>query len=82
MPPEGAQGGLRIYQSPKNKLSPNFGGGGGGGSQFPIFDAESKFAKIPDSHVGRGELVEINFQLLMLSQNLLKSQIPMSVGKG
>ena len=56
------------------------GGGGVGGNQFPTFDAESKFAKITNSHVqlGGGGLVETNFQLLMLSPNLLKSQIPMS----
>ena len=55
-----------------------------GGNQFPTFDAESKFAKITNSHVrlGGGAVVETNFQLLMLSPNLLKSQIPMSGGGG
>ena len=59
------------------------GGGGIGGNQFPTFDAEFKFAKIQNSHVegggggGVGGLVETNFQLLMLSSNLLKSKIPM-----
>ena len=46
----------------------------------PTFDAEFKFAKIQNSHVqggGSGGLVETNFQLLMLSSNLLKSKIPM-----
>ena len=51
------------------------------GNQFLTFDAESKFAKIQNSHVKGvwvGRLVETNFQLLMLSSNLLKSKIPMS----
>ena len=46
----------------------------------PTFDAEFKFAKIQNSHVqggGSGGLVETNFQLLMLSSNLLKFKIPM-----
>ena len=30
------------------------GGGGVGGNQFPTFDAEFKFAKIPNSHVEGG----------------------------
>ena len=35
------------------------------------------------SRVGGGGVVETNFQLLMLSPNLLKSQIPMSrMGEG
>ena len=86
-------GGLEETNFELLMLSPNLlksqnshvQGGRGGGNQFPTFDAESKFAKIPNSHVqGRGEgLVETNFQLLMLSPNLLKSQIPMSrVGGG
>ena len=59
-------------------------GEGVGGNQFSTFDAETKLAKIPNSHGGGGGgrgwgLVETNFQLLMLSPNLLKSQIPMSV---
>ena len=54
-----------------------------GRNQFLTFDSESKFAKITNSHVqGGGWLVETNFQLLMLSPNLLKSQIPMSSGEG
>ena len=56
-------------------------GGGVGGNQFRTFDAEFKFAKIQNSHVEGGwvggGLVETNFQLLMLSSNLLKSKIPM-----
>ena len=54
------------------------GGGGVGEYQFSTFDAESKFAKIQNSHVegGWGGLVNTNFQLLMLSLNLLKSKIP------
>ena len=51
---------------------------GVGGNQFPTFDAEFKFAKIQNSHVEGGwELVETNFQLLILSSNLLKSKILM-----
>ena len=98
------RGGLRETNFQLLMLSPNLlksqipmsdGGGGGGwgvgvgGNQFPTFDAESKFAKIQNSHVwwdggggGGGGLVETNFQLLMLSPNLLKSQIPMSDGEG
>ena len=63
-------------------------GGGACGNQFPIFDAEFKFAKIQNSHVEggwvvEGGLVETNFQFLMLSSNLLKSKIPMlRVGGG
>ena len=65
-------------------------GGGGGrrgrgvvdGNQFPTFDAEFKFAKIQNSYFQGGGSVETNFQLLMLSPNLLKSQIPMSSGGG
>ena len=62
-------------------------GGGGGGvveggvicdGQLPTFDAESKSAKIPNSPCGRqgggGGFMMANFQLLMLSPNLLKSQ--------
>ena len=60
--------------------------GGVSGNQFPTFDAEFKFAKIQNSHVqggwGGDGLVETNFQLLMLSPNLLKSKIPMSVWGG
>ena len=48
------------------------------GNLFPTFDAESKFAKIPNSHVKGGwGFMETNFQLLMPSPNLLKSQILM-----
>ena len=59
-----------------------------GGNQFPTFDAEFKFAKIQNSHVeggwvGGGRVGGTNFQLLMLSLNLLKSKIPMlRVGGG
>ena len=67
----------------KSKI-PMSGWGGGGwshGNQFPTFVAEFKFAKIQNSHVwlgGGGGLMETNFQLLLLSLNLLKSKIPMS----
>ena len=69
----GAQSGARIYQPPQKIRYI-------GGNKFPTFDAEFKFAKIQNSHVeggGGGWLVETNFQLLMLSSNLLKSKIPM-----
>ena len=70
----------------KSKI-PMSGGVGVGvrGNQFPTFDAEFKFAKIQNSHVwwgGGGGFMETNFQLLMLSSNLLKSKIPMSSGGG
>ena len=58
-------------------------GGGGYRTQLPTFDAESKSAKVPNSLYGGGEgSVGPNFQLLMLSPNLLKSQIPYTVGGG
>ena len=58
--------------------------------QLPTFDAESKSAKIPKSLYGgggggggrEGGCVMANFQLLMLSPNLLKSQSPFMVGAG
>ena len=57
------------------------GGGGACGNQFPTFDPEFKFPKIQNSHVEGGwvggGVMETNFQLLMLSTNLLKSKIPM-----
>ena len=60
------------------------GGSGVGGKQFSTFDAEFKKSKIPMLRVGGGKgLVETNFQLLMLSSNLLNSKIPMlRVGGG
>ena len=59
------------------------GWGGVGGNQFPTFNAEFKFAKIQKFPCqGGGGLVETNFQLLMLSPNLLKSKILMSRGGG
>ena len=57
-------------------------GGWVGGGLMEI-DAEFKFAKIQNSYVQwGGEFVETNFQLLMLSSNLLKSKIPMAGGGG
>ena len=66
------------------KIQFPFSWGGGGWNQLSIFDAEFKFAKIQNSQVrwGRGGFVETNFQLLMLSPNLLKSKIPMCSGGG
>ena len=64
-------------------------GGGVGGNQFPTFDAEFKFAKIQNPHIqgrwvgGGWGVGGTNFQLLMLSSNLLKSKISMfRVGGG
>ena len=66
-PPVGGSSGSRIYQ---------FGGRGGGSWNL---DAEFKFAKIQNSHVGGGGPCGI----LMLSSNLLKSKIIMlRVGGG
>ena len=57
----GGEGGLAETNFQLLMLSPNLlksqipmsgeGGGEVGGNQFPTFDAESKFAKIPNSHV-------------------------------
>ena len=59
------------------------GGGGVCDGQLPTFDAESKSAKIPKSlYGGGGGCVMANFQLLMLSPNLLKSKNPFTVGGG
>ena len=67
-----------------NSKVPIFGGGGGAcGNRFSTFDAESKFAKIQSSHFqGGGGLMVTNFQLLLLSPNLLKSKVPISGGRG
>ena len=52
-----------------------WGGGGVHDGQLPTFDAEYKSAKIPKSVWGGGRgCMMANFQLLMLSPNLLKSQ--------
>ena len=63
------------------------GRGEAGDELFPTFDAHSKSAKIPNSLYGGcgegGKLVMNFFQLLMLTPNLLKSQIPYMVwGRG
>ena len=63
--------------------SSHFQGGGGLVNQLSTFDAEFKFAKIQKFHVqwwGRGGVGGTNFQLLMLSSNLLKSKSPMCGG--
>ena len=60
-------------------------GEGGARTQLSTFHAESKSAKIPNSLYGvrgGGRGLGPNFQLLMLSPNLLKSQIPFMVGWG
>ena len=57
------------------------GVGGGGRTQLPTFDAETKFAKVPNSIYGGGggggggvEGLGPNFSFLMLSPNMLKSK--------
>ena len=49
-----------------------WGGGGGWWNQLATFDAEFKVAKNQNFHVWWGGGGETNFQLLMLSPNLLK----------
>ena len=56
------------------KFKDIWGGGVVHDGQLPTFDAESKSAKIPKSSRGGGGCMTTNFQLLMLSPNLLKSQ--------
>ena len=54
------------------------GGGGGWWNQLSTFDAEFKFAKVQNSYVwygGGGGVGGTNFQLLMLSPNLLQKKI-------
>ena len=69
-------------QNPMLRVGEWVGEGGwvGRWNQFPSFNADSKFAKIQNSHVQEGGVGGTNFQLLMLSPNLLKSKIPMSGG--
>ena len=57
---------------------------GGAGEQHPTFDVESKTAKNTNSLYSRGGGGELgpNFQLLMPSPNLLKTQIPYTVRVG
>ena len=52
----------------------------GAGDELPTFDAKSKSAKIPKSLYSGGGGVATNFQLLMLSPEMLKSQCPISGG--
>ena len=68
------------------KIPKSLYGGGGEGAhdgQLPTFDAESKSANISKSLYGGGGggCMMANFQLL-LSPNLLKSQIPYAAGRG
>ena len=61
--------------------------GGAGDELFPTFDADSKSAKIPNSlnnggrGCGRVKKHEL-FPTLMLTPNLLRSQIPYTIGGG
>ena len=74
---------LLKSKSPIMKVGVGVGGGVVGDDQCAPFDAESKFAKISKSHCsGDWALVTINFQLLMLSPNLLKTQSPIMVWMG
>ena len=76
----GARGILMLSSNLLQSKIPMLRVGGVGGSLWN-FDAESKFAKIQNSHVegGGGGAHGI----LMLSSNLLKSEIPMlRVGGG
>ena len=54
----------------------------GSGTQLPNFDAKSKSAKIQNPLYGGGKGTGPNFQLLLLSPNLLKSKILITVGWG
>ena len=62
----------------KSKIPVWWGGGGCWWNQLSTFDAEFKFAKIQNSYVwwgvGGGTGGGTNFQLLMLSPNLLKKK--------
>ena len=93
----GGAGGLVMTNFQHLMLGPNLlksqspitvGAGGGGGragyNQFPTSDAESKSAKILKSHYsgGGGGVVMTNFQLLIRSPNLLKSQSSIMVVGG
>ena len=64
-----------------NSLCGGGAGEGGSGVQLQTFDAESKSAKIPNSLYGGGRSLGPNFQLLMPSINLIKSQFPYMVGR-
>ena len=54
---------------------------GGWWNQLSTFDAEFKFTEIQNSHFWGEGVGGTNFQLLMLSSNLLKSKIPISEGR-
>ena len=79
----GGIGGQLLMLSPgmpKSQIPINWGVGGWVGWQ-PTFDAESRNAKIPNSNLGRGvEGRVVGDQLLMLSPEILTSQIPMVGG--
>ena len=55
---------------------------GGRGCQQPTFDAESRYAKMPNSHFCRFGKGRVGSQLLMLSPEMLKSQIYIFAGGG
>ena len=59
-------------------------GGGGVKNELPTFDAESKSAKISNSlyEKGGGGGGGMNFQLLMVSPNLLNSLYEKGMGRG
>ena len=68
-----------------NSQIPYVGGRGVENADFPTFDTESKSAKIPNSLCGQGGGGGVGraqtFKIL-LSPNLLKSQIPYAAGGG
>ena len=72
-----------MFFTPKSHLG--VGGGGGVRFQLSTYDAEFKSPKIPKFHFfggGGSWVLGSNFQLLMLSPNLLKSQSLISGGRG
>ena len=77
---EGGGGGLMEFDAEFKfaKIQNSYVGGGGWWNQLSTFDAEFKFAKIQNSYVRWGEegggVGGTNFQLLMLSPNLLKKK--------
>ena len=62
----------------RNAKIPNNHFWGRGKGWQPTFDAKSRNAKIPNSHFWGGGGWDVGSQLLMLSPEMLKSQIPIS----